>query len=40
MLYNLINMQIDIKSLEAKVRALQKENDRLLTHIGLNLKTE
>ncbi len=44
-LYNLINMQIDlksleIKSLEAKVAALQKENDRLLAHIGLNPKTD
>ncbi len=29
MLYNLINMYIDIKSLEAKVTALQKENERL-----------
>ncbi len=37
-LYNLINMQIDIKSLEAKVMVLQKENDHLLTHIDLKPK--
>ncbi len=39
-LYTLINMHIDIKSLEAKVTALQKENDRLLAHIDLNPKTD
>jgi len=37
-LYNMINMHIDIKSLETKVFDLQKENDRLLAHVGLEHK--
>ncbi len=49
-LYNLINMQIDLRTakfrvlefeaLEAKVTALQKENELLLTHLGLNPKSK